>query len=143
MKSYTVKEWMNPNPITAPSQTTIPDAYWLMVKNKIRRLLVVDNEKLTGIVTIDDLRQKIPVSTFAIDAVRANDILANCPIRKVMSRDLITTPQELPLVKAAKIMLENDISTLPVMVGENLVGIITESDIFRAFVHLIERDELE
>jgi len=54
-KTY-VKDWMTTNPATTASCTKLPDAYWLMIQKKIRRLLVVDDEHLVGIVTIDDLR---------------------------------------------------------------------------------------
>ena len=141
MKGYLVKDWMTPDPVTVANNVTMPEAYWLMVNKNIKRLLVVDSERLTGIVTIEDLRQKIPFTTFAVDAVRANDMLARCPIRQIMSFDLITTTPDTSLVDAAHLMLKNNISTLPVMDGNKLVGIITEGDIFRAFVQLFENTE--
>jgi len=69
-----------------------------------------------------------------LDAVRASDILANYPIRELMTKNPITTSPDTTIIQAAKMMLSNTISTLPVMQGEKLVGIITEGDIFRAFV---------
>jgi signal-transduction protein with cAMP-binding, CBS, and nucleotidyltransferase domain len=54
MKEYIVSEWMTPDPITVSSTLTIPEAYWKMVENEIRRLLVVDEGILVGIVTIED-----------------------------------------------------------------------------------------
>lgn len=140
MKGNLVRDWMTPDPITVTSNVAIPEAYWLMVNNKVRRLLVVENEKLVGIVTIEDLRQKIPPITFALDAVRASDSMAHYPIRQVMSLNPKTTSPDTPLVEAAQLMLENNISSLPVMDGDKLVGIITESDIFRAFVELVAKN---
>jgi acetoin utilization protein AcuB len=138
MKDTLVQDVMTRDPITIGSNTTLPDAYWTMINNRIRRLLVVDQGKLQGIVTLEDLRQKIPFTTFAIDPVRASETLANFPIRQVMATDLKTITPDTPLVEAAKLMLENKISTLPVMRDEQLAGIITEGDIFRAFVQLCE-----
>lgn len=138
VEGYLVKDWMTIHPITITGDATVPEAYWLMVNNKIRRLLVVDNEDLVGIVTLEDLRQKIPVTAFAIDAVRLSDFLTSYPIRQIMSQNPKTTSPETPLVVAAKEMLTNKISTLPVMDGNKVVGIITEGDIFRAFVELVE-----
>ena len=67
---------------------------------------------------------------FAMDAVRTSDILAHYPVQKVMSLNPKTTSPDTPLMrKRFRLMLENHISTLPVMKGEKLVGIITESDI--------------
>jgi CBS domain-containing protein len=111
-----------------------------MVNRKIRRLLVMDNEYLIGIVTLEDIRRKTPVDVFAIDVVRASDMLARLPIRQIMTKNPKTTSPETPLVDAAQLMLENNVSTLPVMHGSKLVGIITESDIFRAFVKFLEKE---
>ena len=60
MKGGLVKDWMTQNPISVGSNVTMPDAYWKMINHKIKRLLVVDDGILTGIVTIDDLQHKIP-----------------------------------------------------------------------------------
>lgn len=139
MEKNLVRDWMSSNPITANPNTTLPEAYWLMINNGIRRLLVVNEDKLLGIVTLEDLRQKIPFTTFAIDPVRASDMLANCPIQKVMSAELKTITADTPLEDAAKRMIANHISSLPVMDGDKLVGIITESDIFRALVKLLHQ----
>jgi acetoin utilization protein AcuB len=133
-----VRDWMTITPITIKSSATLPEAYWLMIENKIRRLPVVDNEVLVGIVTLEDLRQKIPAIVISIDPVRANDALARLPVRQVMTENPKTISKEAPLIEAARQMLENKISALPVMEGNSLVGIITESDIFRAFVNLME-----
>jgi len=139
MNKNLVRDWMTHNPLTVTSNITIPEAYWMMVKHKIRRLLVVDDENLVGVITIDDLRQKIPFTTFSLDAVRASNILTHYPIGNIMSLNPKTTSPDIPLVKAAQLMLENNISTLPVMDDDKLVGIITESDIFQAFVEFAEK----
>lgn len=139
MKDFIVSEWMTTHPVTISSNLTIPEAYWKMVEKKIRRLLVVDEEILVGIVTIDDLRQKIPFTLYAIDSMRASDMLSHCPVSKVMSVNPITIVPDARLVEAAKLMLDKRISTLPVMVDDKVIGIITESDIFRAFVKMAEK----
>ncbi len=141
MKGFTVQEWMTPDPITVSSQTAIPDAYWKMIDKKIRRLLVVDDDHLVGVVTIDDLRQKIPYTVFAMDAVKASDTLSCMPIDRVMSKNLITVAVDTALVDAAKLMIKKKISTLPVMKGEKLVGLITEGDIFRALVEILQNQK--
>lgn len=136
MKGKLVQDWMTPDPITVSSNVAIPEAYWLMVNNKIKRLLVVDDEKLVGIVTVDDLRQKIPFTAFAMDAVQASDILSHYPISRLMSTSPTTTSPDALLVEAAQVMVDKNISTLPVVKETRVVGIITEGDIFRAFVAL-------
>jgi CBS domain-containing protein len=138
MESELVRDWMTTNPIIISSNCTLPEAYWLMVNNKIRRLPVVDQDILVGIVTLDDLRGKIPATLIGMDPLRASDMLTKLPVRHVMSENPKTIPADATLVEVARLMLEFKISALPVMDGAWLVGIITESDIFRALVKQIE-----
>jgi len=125
---------MTANPIVITSNCTLPEAYWLMVNNKIRRLPVMDHDTLVGIVTLEDLRGKIPSTLIGMDPVRASDMLTKLPVRHVMSENPKTIAVNATLVEAARLMLEYKISALPVMDGSRLVGIITESDIFRVLV---------
>jgi acetoin utilization protein AcuB len=134
MKSELVRDWMTSDPITISSNCTLTEAYWLMVNNKIRRLLIVDQDTLVGIVTLEDLRGKIPSILIGMDPVRTSDMLIKLPICRVMSENPKTIPVDATLIEAANSMLSYKISALPVMDGNRLVGIITESDIFRAFV---------
>jgi acetoin utilization protein AcuB len=101
----------------------------------------VDEGKLVGIITHQDLQQKIPFASFAIDPVRVSDYLTKCPVRQLMTIDPITISSDTKLVDAARLMLERKISTLPVIDEHRegkLVGVITESDIFRAFVKTVD-----
>jgi acetoin utilization protein AcuB len=138
MNGDLIRDWMTPDPITISGNLTLPEAYWLMVNNEIRRLPVVDGGVLMGIVTLEDLRQKMPASFINIDPVRVSDMLSKLPVRQVMTRNPKTISADAPLIKAAHQMLEYKISALPVMDGDKLVGIITESDIFRALVNWLE-----
>lgn len=138
MKDNLVRDWMTPDPITISSNCTLPEAYWLMINNKVRRLLVVDREQLVGIVTLEDLRGKVPSILTSMDPLRANDMLTKLPIYRVMTQNPKTIEADASLIEAARMMLEYLISTLPVMDSEKLVGIITESDIFKALVKQLE-----
>lgn len=132
-----VREWMTEDPISIESNCTLPEAYWLMVNHKIRRLPVVNKDVLVGIVTLEDLRGKVPEALTLMDPVRASDILTKLTIDQVMTKKPMTISPNATVSEAARLMLEHQISTLPVMEADKLVGIITESDIFRAFVKLI------
>lgn len=138
MQRTLVRDWMTPDPIIISSNCTLPDAYWLMINKKVRRLLVVDHEKLVGIVTMEDLRGKVPSILTSMDPIRANNMLTKLPVCRVMTEKPKTIEVNVALIKAARMMLEYKISTLPVMDGGKLVGIITESDIFRALVKQLE-----
>ena len=139
MIKNTVQEWMTTDPITINSQKNLPDAYRLMMGNDIRRLPVVDEGDLVGIVTLRDLLELEPPRNLGLNVIHINDILSNLPIHSFMTADPKTVSPTDPLIKAAKLMLKEKISGLPVMEGDHLVGIITESDIFRAFVALESR----
>ena len=138
MESDLVRDWMTTTPIIISSNCTLPEAYWLMINNRIRRLLVVDQDTLVGIVTLEDLRGKVSTTLIGIDPVRASDMLTKLPVRHVMSENPKTIPADATLVEAARLMLEYKISALPVMDGTRLIGIITESDIFRALVKQVD-----
>ena len=138
MNGDLIRDWMTPDPITISGSATLPEAYWLMVSNEIRRLPVVDGGVLVGIVTLEDLRQKMPASFINIDPVRVSDMLSKLPVRQVMAQNPKTISVDALLVEAAQKMLAYKISALPVMDDDKLVGIITESDIFRALVNRLE-----
>jgi acetoin utilization protein AcuB len=139
MTTKQVKDWMTSEVITVSSHCPLPDAYWLMIENKIRRLPVMDNSKLIGIVTLENLRRINPISIAGLDILQINNMLAKLPVRQLMTENPITIFPDAPLIDAARMMLEHKISALPVLDGNKLVGIITESDIFRAFVESEER----
>ena len=138
-----VKDWMTSDPITISGNTTLPEAYWLMLDNNIRRLLVVDNNLLVGIVTMDDLRSSFHSEISTIIPLRFNEILSKMPVRQFMSKDPITIAPEANVIEAARKMLEHKISTLPVMKSGEVVGIITESDLFRILVDFCLSQEAE
>jgi CBS domain-containing protein len=134
MTNNLILDWMTPDPVTARSNTTLPEAYWLMMKNNIRRLIVMDRDILVGIITLDDIRHAKPPTTLGFDFVRASDQLCKMTISQIMTKNPKTIAANASLIDAAETMMKKNISTLPVMDENKLVGIITESDIFRAFV---------
>lgn len=136
MTSKLVRDWMTPKPVTISQNSPIRDAYWLMLDNKVRRLPVMDKERLVGIVTLEDLRRAEPPTGIGLDLVKITDMLSKMSVRQVMTKDLKTIAPDASLVEAARIMMTHEISALPVMENAQLIGIITESDIFRAFVKL-------
>jgi acetoin utilization protein AcuB len=136
-----VKDWMTTNPIAVKSSTTLPDAYWLMIENDIRRLLVIDQDRLVGIVTMEDLRGSFHTEIIAINPLRVNEILSKMPVGQLMSKGPITITSTENLLDAAQKMLQHKISTLPVVDEGVVVGIITESDLFRILVEICRTQE--
>ena len=140
MTTKQVKDWMTSPVTTVSSSCTLPDAYWLMLKNKIRRLPVVEEDVLVGMVTLEDLRHMDPVSIAGFDVIQISDMLSKLSVHQFMTKNPKTISPTASLIDAARMMLGYQISALPVLDGYKLVGIITESDIFRAFVEFEEKN---
>lgn len=138
MKQTLVKEWMSEKPFTIGPDQTVIEAHRLMTENNIRRLPVMRNGNLLGIVALSDVLEAEPSDATSLSIFELNYLLARLSVGQIMTKDPITISPDSPLREAAKIMLERKIGGLPVMDGRKLVGIITESDIFRAFVQQCE-----
>jgi acetoin utilization protein AcuB len=131
-----VAEWMTRAPLTVSQDATVSEASRLMVKHKIRRIPVVTadgSDRLMGMVTKSDVLGAAPatLNPFSPGATDAPSLAM--PVRAVMSLAPVTTVGTAPLELAAQIMLDHKVGGLPVLVNGRLVGIVTRSDIFRAF----------
>lgn len=132
-----VGERMTPRPITVNEDTSLPEALELMRREKIRRLPVLDKRgKLVGIVTELDLLRASPSSATTLSIYEIPYLLSKVKMRDIMSREVITVTEETPIEEAARIMADNKIGGLPVMRDGKLVGIITETDIFKLMLEL-------
>lgn len=136
MKQELVSDWMTENPITVVPDTTLVDAHMLLKENDIRRLPVVDAQgTLVGIVTLGDVREASPSDATSLSIWEMNYLLAKLRIEDIMTADPVTIYLTDTIAQAAMLMLEHKISGLPVVDPDGrLVGIITESDIFRLVV---------
>ena len=133
-----VRDQMTPAPITVPPEETVPDALNLMREKMIRRLPVVDRHGgLVGIVTDRDLLHASPSPATSLSVYELNYLLAKLTVDKVMARRVITVSDDSPLEDAARLMADKKIGGLPVVKDGALVGVITETDVFRAFLELL------
>jgi acetoin utilization protein AcuB len=139
-----VKDRMTLDPITVPPDASVHDAFRIVQEQGIHYLPVVDRRgRLIGIVTRTDLMRASPSAATTLTVYEANYLLAHLQVKDAMTRPAITVQEDAPIEEAALLMVEREISCLPVMRpqgrrGEGkLVGIITESDIFRAFVDIL------
>lgn len=135
-----VKDWMTPNPITAIPETTLPDALMVMKKYNIRRLPVLDGDRLVGIVTRGDLRGAQPSDATSLSIFELHYLVGRITLQQIMTPNPITIPLTATIQDAARLMLQRKVAGLPVMDNGRLVGIITESDIFRMVVSMWERE---
>ena len=129
-----VKDWMISPVLTVDASSPISSAHQLMKKNDVRRLPVLHNDKLVGIVTIGDVREASPSDATTLSIWELNYLWAQLTVEKVMTRNPLSISSDMPILEAAEIMLDKKVSGLPVVDNGKLVGILTESDIFRMLV---------
>ena len=142
MKHYLVKDWMRTKVITAGPKMGMLEAHRLMRSNKIRRLPIVKKDgTLVGIVTRSDVRQAEPSDATTLNVWEMNYLLAKLQLSDIMTRDPIYVHPEDTIKTAALLMHKNKIGALPVVDDDGrLVGIITESDIFRVLIEWFDED---
>jgi len=130
-----VRERMTPNPITITPDTSVSDGLRFMREKKVRRLPVLDSRgQLVGIVSDSDLLYASPSPVTSLSVWEIHDLLYKLKIDKVMTREVVTVTEDMPLEEAARIMADRSIGGLPVMREKTLVGITTETDVFKAFL---------
>lgn len=132
-----VKQIMTPDPITVKPDTGILEAANLMKEKKIRRLPVVKGEKLVGIITEMDILKVQPSQATTLSVFEVNYLLTKMTVNDVMTKKPLTVDADATLEEAALIMRENEVGGLPVLKDNRLVGVITESNIFDAFIDLL------
>lgn len=133
-----VREFMTPNPITVSPGTTVPAALRLMREKRIRRLPVLDDDnRLIGIVSDQDLLYASPSPATTLAVWEIPDILSKITVDKVMTKEVIAIADDASIEAAARIMADHRVGGLPVVSNGTLVGIITETDLFKQFLELL------
>ncbi|MDF2675780.1 MAG: histidine kinase [Bacillota bacterium] len=132
-----VKSRMTSNPYTIAFDAPISEALTLMSEKNLKRLPVVDKEKVVGILTQGDIQKVSPTKATSLSIFEINYLLSKTKVKDAMTKNAITVSQDCLLEEAAVMMRDNRIGTLPVVDNGKLVGIITESDIFDAFIELL------
>ena len=131
----TVKYWMSSPAISAPETLALPDARRLLREHHIRRLPVLDTAgRLVGIVTEGDINR---VSDSPATDVRGYNLyhqVSDLPIRDIMTRAVVTVAPDTRVLDVAQRLLDHRIGGVPVVDGDLVVGVITESDLFRLIV---------
>lgn len=131
------RNWMTPNPVTVDPDTPMLDADHLMKENRFRCLPVVKRDKLVGIVTEHDIKAASASSATTLDVHELLYLLSKIKVQEIMSKDPVTIREDDTVEEAAVVMLRHKISRLPVLKESGkLVGIITDTDIFKVLVSL-------
>jgi acetoin utilization protein AcuB len=116
---------------------SIHDALAMFKKERIRRAPVIKGGKLIGIVSEKDLLNASPSPATTLSVWEMNYLLSKLTIAEVMTKDVITVTEDTPIEEAARIMADNKIGGLPVVKGTRVVGIITETNLFKMFLELM------
>ena len=137
-----VRDYMSQPPIVISPKTPISDALKLMRERTIRRLPVVDPAgRLIGIVSDKDLLHAEPSPATSLSIWELTYLLGRITVEQVMTSDVLTVGPTTPVEEAAQIMVDRKIGGLPVVEADQVVGVITETDIFRVFALLLGAHE--
>ena len=129
---------MTPNPMTVTTDTSLKDVLALIRSKPFRHLPVVDSAgKLVGIVTEKSLVYASPTPATSLSIFEVDYILSRTKVGQVMQTPVITVGPDLPIEDAARQMVDHHIGCLPVVEGDNLIGIISDTDIFRILVEAL------
>ena len=132
-----IKDWMTKDPVIISEDTSMIKAIHLMKERRFRRLPVVSQGKLVGMITDRDLKEASPSKATTLDVHELYYLLAELQVREIMSKNPISVSQDDTVEHAAQVMLDHTFSGLPVLdCSGKVVGIITQSDVFRAFMHI-------
>lgn len=132
-----VGERMSQPVISVSPETPIHDALAMFKKEHIRRAPVIQDGKMVGIVTETDLLNASPSPVSTLSVWEMNYLLSKVTVSQVMSRQVISVAKDTPIEEAARILADNKLGGLPVLDGDNVVGIITETDLFKVFLELM------
>lgn len=133
-----IRDWMSSSPITAKPDTSIMKAAKLMKENHFKRLPVVDDDgRLVGIVSDRDIKEASPSKATTLDMHELYYLLSEIKVADIMTKKVLTVTSEDTVEKAAVIMLRENVGGLPVVDANNkVVGVITDSDIFKVLASI-------
>ena len=133
-----VRERMTQNPVTVTPETSFADALQILREKKIRRLPVVDKQgDLVGIAVEKDLLYASPSPATSLSIYELHYLLTKLQVKEVMTKRVIAVGEDCPLEEAARIMVDHKIGSLPVVRGKQVVGIITETDLFKTMAEAL------
>lgn len=128
---------MTRNPVTANPDMTVEDAAKLMKQEKVHRLPVLDKDKkLVGVISEKDILRALPSPVSTLSAYEMPYLLSKITVKKLMSKNPVTITKDTIVEEAARMMVDQDLSCLPVLDGEKLVGIVSKSDLFKMLLEL-------
>lgn len=132
-----VGERMSRPVISVTPETTINDAMHMMRSERIRRAPVVSHGRLVGIVSMKDLLNASPSQATTLSVWELNYLLSKLTIEPIMTRAVFAVTEDTPIEEAARLMADKRVGGLPVVRNGDVVGMITETDLFKIFLELM------
>jgi len=130
---------MSPSVHTLSPDSTLQDAVLLQMRAKLRHIPIVDGTMLVGMVTDRDLKRAMPSVLSGTDRAEYERVMSTTKVGQIMTRSPLTIEPETPLIDALRIVCEKRFGALPVVENGALVGILTQTDLLRAFLAALER----
>ena len=131
-----VMNWMSKTVVTVDIDDSMQDAIKLLKEHDINMLPVMEKDKLVGIITDRDVKRSSASDATTLEIHELLFLISKIKVRDIMTRDPITVPSGYTIEETAGVLLENNISGVPVVDKKKVVGTITQTDIFRALISL-------
>lgn len=132
-----IERRMTRNPVTATPEMSIAEASSLMKQEKLHRLPVLDKDKkLVGLITEKDILYASPSPASSLSIHEMAYLLSKLTVKKLMSKNVVTINKDTTVEEAARMMVDQDLSCLPVLEGDKLIGIVSKSDMFKILLEL-------
>jgi acetoin utilization protein AcuB len=133
-----VKNCMTTNPVTINPDMPVAEALSFMRQHNVRRLPILNKKrKLVGMISEKDLLYASPSPATSLSVYEVGYLLSKLKVEEIMTKKVITVSPDAPLEEAARIMADSKIGGLPVVDGDRLVGIITETDVFKTILEMM------
>jgi acetoin utilization protein AcuB len=140
--SYLVRDVMTTEVVTIDSNALLLDAALILRSSSIRHLLVIEDNKLVGVLSDRDVQRCAPSRLIPITEEGYNAVFAETRVNRVMTREPETVSPTTPLVEALTLMQESRFGCLPVVEGDTIAGILTRGDLVEALQRILSEKPL-
>lgn len=138
-----VQDYMTTEVTSLQDSDTLLDAAMVFVRSSFRHLPVLQGKKVVGIVTERDVKQFAPSLLSGTTAEEYNTIMETTPISRVMTKNPVTLRRNQPILEAARFMHERRVGCMPVVQNDELIGIVTTTDLLALLMKLMEERGLD
>ena len=134
-----VREWMTPDPFTLTEEDRVKTAVQHLLRAGIRHVPILRDGALVGIVTDRDLRRALPSVEAGASPERYQAFMERTTLRDIMTADPVTCTPDTDIADVVEIFVERKLGAIPVVEDDELVAILTQIDVLRAFLEVLER----